>query len=81
MDGVECTRHIRAGIKGIDQALPIILLTGNVGPSFQVEAYAAGVDLFIEKPFSIRKLSAAITKVLAKSNHNTSTEEPPQEHE
>jgi two-component system chemotaxis response regulator CheY/two-component system phosphate regulon response regulator PhoB len=65
MDGLECTRRIRAGIEGIDPGLPIILLTGNVGTAFEAEAYAAGVDLFVEKPFSIRKLHGAITKVLA----------------
>ena len=31
MDGLECTQRIRSGIDGIDQKIPIVLLTGMVG--------------------------------------------------
>ena len=64
MDGLECTRRIRSGVQGIDQRLPIILLTGSVGPSSEAAAYSAGVDLFMEKPFSIRSLHEGVLKVL-----------------
>ena len=42
----------------------IILLTGNAGPSAEAAAYSAGVDLFMEKPFSIRSLHEGVLKVL-----------------
>ncbi len=64
MDGLECTRRIRAGIEGIDPTLPIILLTGNVGKESEAAAYAAGASLFMEKPFSLKQLHAGVTKVL-----------------
>ena len=64
MDGLECTRRIRKGMAGIDPSIPIILLTGLVGEGAEDAAYAAGVDLFLEKPFSIRKISSGVAKVL-----------------
>ena len=54
MDGLECTRKIRSGIDGVDKNLPIILLTGNCGKPN--EAYEAGVNGYIEKPFSLKSL-------------------------
>lgn len=68
MDGLECTRRIRAGVEGIDPKLAVILLTGNVGEENEKKAYAAGVDLFMEKPFSIKKLHTGIAKVLSGQN-------------
>jgi len=65
MDGLECTRLIRSGIEGIDPATKIILLTGETGPDAERTAYASGVNLFLEKPFSLKKLHAGVTKVLA----------------
>lgn len=64
MDGLECTRRIRNGVDGIDPRIPIILLTGLVGKGAEDAAYAAGVDLFLEKPFSIRKICSGVSKVL-----------------
>jgi len=64
MDGLECTRRIRAGIEGIDPALPIVLLTGVTGKEAESAAYAAGVDLFLEKPFSLKKLHVGISGVI-----------------
>ena len=71
MDGLECTRRIRAGIDGINPRLPIILLTGNRGQASEAAAYAAGVDLFMEKPFSIKSLYAGVSKVLGASTDKT----------
>jgi CheY-like chemotaxis protein len=64
MDGLECTQRIRSGIEGIDQKVPIVLLTGMVGADAEKKAYDAGVDLFLEKPFSIKKLHSGIVKIL-----------------
>jgi two-component system chemotaxis response regulator CheY/two-component system phosphate regulon response regulator PhoB len=64
MDGLECTRRIRAGVEGLDPTLPIVLLTGMTGKESEAAANAAGVDFFLEKPFSLKTLHAAISKVL-----------------
>ncbi|OAN49545.1 hypothetical protein A6A04_19185 [Paramagnetospirillum marisnigri] len=64
MDGLECTSRIRAGVDGVDPRLPIILLTAMGGKDSETAAYAAGVDHFMVKPFSIKSLHASVTKVL-----------------
>lgn len=65
MDGLECTRQIRAGTEGVDPRTPIILLTGKTGSDSEQAAYQAGVNHFMEKPFSLKKLLAGVTKVLS----------------
>ncbi len=64
MDGLECTRRIRKGIAGIDPKTPIILLTGVADEDSENAAYAAGVDLFLGKPFSIRTIYSGVSKVI-----------------
>jgi two-component system chemotaxis response regulator CheY/two-component system phosphate regulon response regulator PhoB len=64
MDGLECTRRIRAGGEGVDARLPIVLLTGCTGDDARETAYAAGVDLYMEKPISLKKLYAGVSDVL-----------------
>ncbi len=65
MDGLECTRRIRAGVEGISPAIPIILLTGVTGPEAEASAYEAGVSLYMAKPLSLKKLFAGLANVLA----------------
>ncbi|HIJ37759.1 MAG TPA: EAL domain-containing protein [Rhodospirillaceae bacterium] len=67
MDGLECTRQIRAGISGIDPKIPIILVTGVSDKGAEKEAYAAGVDFFIKKPFSLKQLRDGLQTVLGVS--------------
>ncbi|CAA7626557.1 response regulator [Magnetospirillum sp. SS-4] len=64
MDGIECTRRIRAGQEGIDPNIPIILATGVEGDSAEAMALAAGANCFLKKPFSIKRLHAAFVKAL-----------------
>ena len=65
MDGMECTRQIRGGIDGIDPGTRIILLTGMVSKESEAAAYAAGADLFMGKPFSLKQLHAGIIKAVS----------------
>jgi CheY-like chemotaxis protein len=67
MDGLECTRRIRAGVDGIDPKTAIVLVTGMVGEKNADTAYAAGVDLFLEKPVSVKILHAGVEKVLGRA--------------
>jgi len=64
MDGMECTRQIRAGIEGVDPKTPIILLTGMVSEESEAAAYAAGADLFMGKPFSLKQMFNGVMKIL-----------------
>ncbi|OAN48324.1 hypothetical protein A6A04_20160 [Paramagnetospirillum marisnigri] len=64
MDGMECTRRIRAGQDGIVSNIPIILATGVQGESAEAMAAAAGANHFIRKPFTIKALHHALTSAL-----------------
>ena len=64
MDGLECTRRIRAGQNGIDPTIPIIVATGVQGESAEVTARTAGANGFIRKPFSIKMLNKAFVSAL-----------------
>ncbi|CDL00301.1 Chemotaxis protein CheY [Magnetospirillum gryphiswaldense MSR-1 v2] len=66
MDGLECTRRIRAGVDGIDPKTVIVLVTGMVGEKNAETAFAAGVDLFLEKPVSVKILHAGVEKILGR---------------
>lgn len=62
MDGIECTRIIRSGLYAIDKNMPIVLLTANAERS--EEAYDAGVNVYIEKPFSLKSLHDGISAIV-----------------
>ncbi|WP_371737958.1 response regulator [Magnetospirillum sp. UT-4] len=66
MDGLECTRRIRAGVDGVDPKTAIVMVTGMGGEKNSDTAYAAGVDLFIEKPISVKILLAGVEKILGR---------------
>ena len=67
MDGLECTRRIRAGPDGIDPKIPIIMLTAMDDRNIEKEAEAAGVNFFMRKPFSIKQMHAGLKKVLGRA--------------
>ena len=67
MDGLECTRRIRAGIDGVDPQIPIVLVTGMASKNAEEEAEAAGVTLFMRKPFSLKQLQSGMEKVLGRA--------------
>jgi two-component system chemotaxis response regulator CheY/two-component system phosphate regulon response regulator PhoB len=64
MDGIECTRRIRAGIDGVDSRVPIILMTGMLNRDSRVAAYNAGVNEFLEKPFTPGQLFLSMAQAL-----------------
>ncbi len=64
LDGLECTRMVRSGEAGVDRNIPIILLTGQHGREAAEAAKAAGVTLFMEKPFTMDELYAALSQAL-----------------
>jgi DNA-binding response OmpR family regulator len=60
MDGCEATRRIRAA-HGV--AVKILALSAGVFPENQAQALAAGVDLFLGKPFGEVELLETIKKL------------------
>jgi len=64
MDGLECTRRIRAGEQGVDPALPVILVTAAGQELTEEMALGVGVNLLIRKPFTLAQLYSAIQKLV-----------------
>jgi two-component system, sensor histidine kinase and response regulator len=76
MDGFEATRRIRAAEAASGRkAMPIIALTANALQGDRERCLAAGMSDFISKPFTIKKLQAALTS--AKSGTATFELAPP----
>ena len=69
MDGIELTKQLKSD-KSFWQ-LPIILLTAKSKEEDKTEAYAAGADAYITKPFNLDILLLRIQKLLqwTQSNH------------
>jgi two-component system sensor histidine kinase/response regulator len=62
MDGFEATQRIRAAEAASGRkAMPIIALTANALQGDRERCLAAGMSDFISKPFTIKKLQAALT--------------------
>jgi CheY-like chemotaxis protein len=61
LTGTELARRVRA--RRAD--LPIILVSGYIGPMMAERAQAAGVDEILKKPVQSRELAAALARVLS----------------
>lgn len=57
IDGLALTRHIKAAKPA---GVRVIVVSGNYFDEVERAAYAAGADRFLQKPFTIGKLQAAI---------------------
>jgi len=65
MDGVECTRQIRALADPIKSKLPIIAISGNIHNYTTEEFRKFGFDDFIQKPLNYDKVLATVKKILS----------------
>jgi len=61
-DGVAFCRWVKGRIES--SHIPVLLLTANTLEEAEVDAYEAGADGFMPKPFSINVLSARISNLL-----------------
>ena len=73
MDGIETARQIRAITK---QQIPILFLTAYDWDEIEEEAYAAGIDGFLAKPFFVSALKEKLQDIHAKREGK---EKPPEE--
>jgi len=62
MDGIELCKAIRKNI--YISHVPFIMLTAKTDVSAKIEGMEAGVDIYIEKPFSVHYLCACIKSLL-----------------
>jgi signal transduction histidine kinase/ActR/RegA family two-component response regulator len=64
MDGLEATRLLRAGARGVrDVRVPVIALTANAMDGDREQCLAAGMNDFLAKPVNIATLRQAIDRV------------------
>ena len=63
MDGTEFCRQVRRN--PVTSHIPFIMLTAKTDDSSKVEGMDVGADAYIEKPFSIEYVEAAIRNILA----------------
>jgi CheY-like chemotaxis protein len=61
LDGFHATRRIRAAERG--HRATIVALTANVFDSDEQRCREAGMDAYLQKPFSLDALSAALIAV------------------
>jgi DNA-binding response OmpR family regulator len=62
MDGIELCKAIRGNL--YLSHIPFVMLTAKTDMKAKVEGMEAGVDIFIEKPFSVKYLCACIRNLL-----------------
>jgi CheY-like chemotaxis protein len=65
LDGVECTKMIRAMADPVKSKLPIIAISGNINNYTMDEFRKIGFDEFIQKPLDFDKLLATVKKYLS----------------
>jgi CheY-like chemotaxis protein len=65
MDGMECSRKIRAMEDKKKAGIPIIAITGNA-PNYSMEDFRkAGIDHFLQKPLNFDELVNKVKEVTA----------------
>lgn len=62
MDGIELCKAIRGNL--YISHIPFVMLTAKTDTRAKIEGMEAGVDIFIEKPFSVKYLCACIKNLL-----------------
>ncbi len=65
MDGIECTKQIRASQDSAVSKLPIIAISGNIHNHTPEEFRKFGFDDFIQKPLNYDKVLATVKKFLS----------------
>ncbi|MFB6279890.1 MAG: ATP-binding protein, partial [Salinibacter sp.] len=80
MDGLEATRRLR---HDLDSDVPVIALTASMLRENRQEAFAAGMDAFVSKPFKSESLCRTVAEHLSDTetasvpSSNTETPSPP----
>jgi len=65
LDGVECTKMIRAMADPIKSKLPIIAISGNIKNYTMDDFHKIGFNEFLQKPLDFDKVLATVKKYLS----------------
>ena len=63
MDGFEVCRRLKADLR--THTIPLIILTASADPKLHIQAFRAGADLALTKPFQPERLIATLRAALA----------------
>jgi len=66
ISGIDLIERLRA--KDQTSGVPILMISGHTNYAMDGRAKTAGANLFLNKPFTISQLRAAITQLLSASN-------------
>lgn len=67
MDGYEATRNIRSFFPSNKRLTPIIAVTAHAMPSEEKKCFIAGMNGYISKPFTPKKLYSKIVSILSEN--------------
>lgn len=62
IDGAELCRRVKSDIA--TSYIPFLMLTAKTGREAKEESFGAGADAFVEKPFSLKQLTAQIDNII-----------------
>jgi CheY-like chemotaxis protein len=68
IDGCEATRQIRAQQQTAETAVPILAMTGELGPQDYTRCLESGMDACLEKPLDLEQLDAALVSIRDRRN-------------
>ena len=63
-DGYALLRAIRAGERDLDHRMPAIAISGSLSTDANTRAYAAGFDLFLQKPVDTSALLLSMQRLM-----------------
>ncbi len=64
LDGVEATRRLKADARTRD--IPVLVMTGNIAPTYQQLARSAGCDDLMPKPLVLRDLLERLDRFVSR---------------
>lgn len=67
MDGLELAHHLKSNLAY--SHIPLILLSAKTDTPTKIEGLNKGVDIYLEKPFSIEQLKAQINSIIENRNN------------
>jgi CheY-like chemotaxis protein len=68
IDGCEATRQIRTQRQTTETAVPIVAMTGELGPDEYARCLESGMDACLGKPLDLEQLDAALASIHDRRN-------------
>ncbi len=69
MDGIECTKNIRALADKVKSEIPIIAITGNASNYTDEQFKEFGINVYLQKPLNFDKLVETVKKLTLQNSN------------